>query len=147
MTLFYCYWMSLNHFATSKSFGKFGKLVSPEWLCDYLISRLSRLIFDKIRKLLLTYWLHASKYFCFTQWRENFFNSLPVIHISDSTMLMQETVISFEEVMQTKLKVKLCIFQSLSNPCILQKRVVFQAKVFFSNSWFIVRLRNPRQLP
>ena len=83
--------------------------------------------------------MHASKYFCFTlQWRENFFNSLPVIHISDSTLLMQETVISFEEVMQTKLKVKLCIFQSLSNPCILQKRVVFQAKVFFSNSWFIV---------
>ena len=108
------------------------------WL---FISRLSRLIFDQIRKLLLTYWLHASKYFCFTlQWRENFFNSLPVIHISDSTLLMQETVISFEEVMQTKLKVKLCIFQSLSNPCILQKRVVFQAKVFFSNSWFIVKL-------
>ena len=23
LTLFYCYWMSLNHFATSKSFGKF----------------------------------------------------------------------------------------------------------------------------
>ena len=106
------------------------------WL---FISRLSRLIFDQIRKLLLTYWLHASKYFCFTlQWRENFFNSLPVIHISDSTLLMQETVISFEEVMQTKLKVKLCIFQPLGNPCILQKRVVFQAKVFFSNSWFIV---------
>ena len=101
-------------------------------LSDYLISRLSRLIFDQISKLLLTYWLHASKYFCFTlQWRENFFNSLPVIHISDSTLLMQETVISFEEVMQTKLKVKLCIFQSLSNPCILQKRVVFQAKSFF----------------
>ena len=37
---------------------------------------------------------------------------------------MQETGISFEEVMQTKLKVKLCILQSLSNPCILQKRVV-----------------------
>ena len=103
------------------------------WL---FISRLSRLIFDQIRKLLLTYWLHASKYFCFTvQWRENFFNSLPVIHISDSTLLMQETVISFEEVMQTKLKVKLCIFQPLGNPCILQKRVVFQAKVFFSNSF------------
>ena len=118
------------------------KSVSHEWLCDYLISRLSRLIFDQIRKLLLTYWLHASKYFCFTvQWRENFFNSLPVIHISDSTLLMQETVISFEEVMQTKLKVKLCIFQPLGNPCILQKRVVFQAKIF-SNSWFIVTLRS-----
>ena len=110
------------------------------WL---FISRLSRLIFDQIRKLLLTYWLHASKYFCFTlQWRENFFNSLPVIHISDSTLLMQETVISFEEVMQTKLKVKLYIFQSLSNPCILQKRVVFQAKSFFTNCWFIVTLRS-----
>ena len=46
---------------------------------------------------------------------------------------MQETVISFEEVMQTKLKVKLCIFQPLGNPCILQKRVFFQAKVFFEN--------------
>ena len=81
------------------------------------------------------------------QRRENIFNGCPVIHISDSTMLMQEIVISFEEVMQTKLKVQLCIFQPLGNPCILQKRVVFQAKVFFSNSWFIVRLRNPRQLP
>ena len=129
MSLFYCYWMSLNHFATSKSFGKFGKLVSPEWLCDYLISRLSRLIFDKIRKLLPIYWLHASKYLCFfLRWRENLFNGFPAIHISDSTMLMQETVISFEEIMQTKLKVKLCISQSFKQSLYIAKESCFSSK-------------------
>ena len=129
MSLFYCYWMSLNHFATSKSFGKFGKLVSPEWLCDYLISRLSRLIFDKIRKLLPIYWLHASKYLCFTfTAARTFFNGFPAIQISDSTMLMQETLISFEEIMQTKLKVKLCISQSFTQSLYIAKESCFSSK-------------------
>ena len=75
------------------------------------------------------------------QWRENFLNGCPVIYISDSSMLMQETVISFKEVMQTKLKIKLFIsrFSTQSWPLsIWQSRLAFQAKDFFSNSWFVV---------
>ena len=55
------------------------------------------------------------------QRRENIFNGCPVIHISDSTMLMQEIVISFEEVMQTKLKVQLCISQSFTQSLYIAK--------------------------
>ena len=111
-----------------------------------LLNWLLRLICDKVRKLLLTYWLHAStSSFLLWQWRPNFLNGCPVIYISDSTMLMQEIVISFEEVTQTKLKVKLqfSIFYAIFKYC---KRLAFQAKVFFSYSWFIVRLRSLCQL-
>ena len=77
------------------------------------------------------------------QWRENFLNACPVIYISDSSMLMQETVISFEEVMQTKLKIKLFISRFSTQSwqlSIWQSRLAFQAKYFFSNSWFVVDL-------
>ena len=141
MSLFYSYWMSLNHIATRKSFGKF---VSQSAMNGCAVIELTWT--DKVRKLLLTYWLHAStSSFLLWQWRPNFLNGCPVIYISDSTMLMQEIVISFEEVTQTKLKVKLqfSIFYAIFKYC---KRLAFQAKVFFSNSWFIARFRSLRNL-
>ena len=62
------------------------------------------------------------------QRRENFFNGCPVIHISDNTMLMQETVIGFEEVMQTKRKVKLYISQSFTQSMYIAKESCFSSK-------------------
>ena len=62
------------------------------------------------------------------QWREKFLNACPVIYISDSSMLMQETVISFEEVMQTKLKVKLCISRFSTQSLYMTVKTCFSSK-------------------
>ena len=126
MSLFYSYWMSLNHVATRKSFGKF---VSQSAMNGCAVIELTWT--DKVRKLLLTYWLHAStSSFLLWQWRPNFLNGCPVIYISDSTMLMQEIVISFEEVTQTKLKVKLRISQSPTQSLNNVKETCFSSKGF-----------------
>ena len=108
MSLFYSYWMSLNHVATRKSFGKF---VSQSAMNGCAVIELTWT--DKVRKLVLTYWLHASTS------SFHFDSGCPVIYISDSTMLMQEIVISFEEVTLTKLKVKLhfSIFYAIFKYC------------------------------
>ena len=65
--------------------------------------------------------------FLLLKWRENVLNGFPVIHISDSTMLMQETIISFE-VRETKLKVKLCISQSFMQSLCIAKESCFSSK-------------------
>ena len=124
MSLFYSYWMSLNHVATRKSFGKF---VSQSAMNGCAVIELTWT--DKVRKLLLTYWLHAStSSFLLWQWRPNFLNGFPVIFISDSTMLMQEIVISFEEVTQTKLTVKLRISQSSTQSLNIVRDLLFKQR-------------------
>ena len=52
----------------------------------------------------------------------------PVIYISDSTMLMQEIVISFEEVTQTKLTVKLRISQSSTQSLNIVRNLLFKQR-------------------
>ena len=54
-----------------------------------------------------------------------FLESCPVIYFADGFMLLQETVNSFEEVMQTKLKVKLCISQSSMQSLYIAKESCF----------------------
>ena len=53
---------------------------------------------------------------------------LSVIYISDSTMLMQEIVISFEEVTQTKLTVKLRISQSSTQSLNIVRDLLFKQR-------------------
>ena len=117
MSLFYSYWMSLNHVATRKSFGKF---VSQSAMNGCAVIELTWT--DKVRKLLLTYWLHASTS------SFHFDSGCPVIYISDSTMLMQEIVISFEEVTQTKLTLKLRISQSSTQSLNIVRDLLFKQR-------------------
>ena len=110
-----------------KKFWKVCKSVSHEWL--QFLNWLLRLIFDKVRKLLLKCWLHAStKLFLLWQQRPNFLNSCPVIFTSDNTMLMQETLISFEDVMLTKLKVRLCISRSSTQSLTIVRDLLFKQR-------------------
>ena len=105
--------------------------VRQPWMALRLLNWLLRLIFDKVRKLLLKCWLHAStNLFLLWQQRPNFLNSCHVIFTSDNTMLMQETVISFEDVMLTKLKVRLCISRSSTQSLTIVKETCFSSKVF-----------------
>ena len=103
--------------------------VRQPWMALRLLNWLLRLIFDKVRKLLLKCWLHAStKLFLLWQQRPNFLNSCPVIFTSDNTMLMQETVISFEDVMLTKLKVRLCISRSSTQSLTIVRDLLFKQR-------------------
>ena len=103
--------------------------VRQPWMALRLLNWLLRLIFDKVRKLLLKCWLHAStKLFLLWQQRPNFLNSCHVIFTSDNTMLMQETVISFEDVMLTKLKVRLCISRSSTQSLTIVRDLLFKQR-------------------
>ena len=105
--------------------------VRQPWMTLRLLNWLLRLVFDKVRKLLLKCCLHAStKLFLIWQQRPNFLNGCLVIFTSDNTMLMQETVISFEDVMRTKLKVRLCISRSSTQSLTIVKETCFSSKGF-----------------
>ena len=128
MSLFYRYWLSLNHFATSKSFGKF---VSQSAMNGFELIELANFrdwyLIKSGSFCLNTDCMLQNTSFLLLKWRENVLNGFPVIQISDSTMLMQETVISFE-VRETKLKVKLCISQSFMQSLCIAKESCFSSK-------------------
>ena len=97
--------------------------VSQPWMALRLFSEVSRLIFDKIRTFCLcAHCMLWNSSVLLWQWRLNFLNGCLVIYIGDSSMLMQETVNSFEEVMQTKLKVKRCISQSSTEDLLFKQK-------------------------
>ena len=104
-------------------------LVGQPWMAVRLLNWLLRLICDKSQEA-CAYILIACFYKLFSlwQWRPNFLNGCPVIHISDSTMLMQEIVISFEEVTQTKLTVKLRISQSSTQSLNIVRDLLFKQR-------------------
>ena len=110
-----CLWIMLQQEKVLESL-----LVSQPWMAVRLLNWLLRLIRDKSQEA-FAYILIACFYKLFSlwQWRSNFLNGSPVIYISASTMLMQEIVISFEEVTLTKLKVKLhfSIFYAILKYC------------------------------
>ena len=104
-------------------------LVSQPWMAVRLLNWLLRLICDKSQEA-FAYILIACFYKLVSlwQWRPNFLNGCPVIYISDSTMLMQEIVISFEEVTQTKLTVKLRISQSSTQSLNIVRDLLFKRR-------------------
>ena len=109
--------------------------VSQPWMALRLFSEVSRLIFDKIRTFCLcAHCMLWNSSVLLWQWRFNFLNGCLVIYIGDSSMLMQETVNSFEEVMQTKLKVKRYISQSST------ESLYITIKTYFSSKSFLLRL-------
>ena len=126
---FYSYWMS-ELFRNGKKFWKVCESVSHEWLCGYWTDFCDWYLI-KSGSFCLKCWLHAStKLFLLWQQRPNFLNSCHVIFTSDNTMLMQETVISFEDVMLTKLKVRLCISRSSTQSLTIVKETCFSSKGF-----------------
>ena len=129
-----------------KKVWKVCKSVSREWLCGYWTDFCDWYVIKSGSFCLHTDCMLLQALFYFDSGDQIFLTALlSVIYISDSTMPMQEIVISFEEVTQTKLKVKLqfSIFYAIFK---YWKRLAFQAKVFFSNSWFIARFRSLRNL-
>ena len=131
MSLSNSFWISLNRFTTRKSFGKF---VSPSAMNGFVpiwpaVFRDCYLIKSGSFCLYTDYMLRNSSVL-HLQGRENFLKACPVIYISDSSMLMQETVISFEEVMQTKLKVKLCISRFSTQSLYMTVKTCFSSKRF-----------------
>ena len=105
--------------------------VSQPWMALRLFSEVSRLIFDKIRTFCLrAHCMLWNSSVLLWQWRFNFLNGCLVIYIGDSSMLMQETVNSFEEVMQTKLKVKRYISQSSTESLYITIKTYFSSKSF-----------------